>query len=278
MIGADGQRDFDFALLDDLMLLPAGDAAGAIATVAPLRVRALGPIVEYAFQQRAHGDALPPVSQVASSPMTRDLTHVINMQGQFDPGSSTSLDPLGYEFTPLAESSGQPALFWQAFVRRLARAAVKAGFGDSISKGLAGAFGELEDNARVHSDNAPSVIVGYRWSPGEFELVVGDAGIGVLKSLQSHPDYASLTDHGTALQTALTDGESRFGRQAGRGTGFTTVLRRLASLRGTLRFRSGDHSLEMDGLAPSIINANLFQRSYLHGFCISITCRPGNQA
>jgi hypothetical protein len=71
------------------------------------------------------------------------------------------------------------------------------------------------------------------------------------------PQHAALGDHSKALQSALTDGISRFGSDTGRGHGFRPIFLGLANLRGSLRFRSGDHALVIDGTSPSLMTAKL---------------------
>jgi hypothetical protein len=104
-------------------------------------------------------------------------------------------------------------------------------------------------------------------------MMIADGGIGVLESLRSHPSYSHVQDYGGALRTALSSGETRFGRGSGHGTGFDTVFRNMASLKGFLRFRSGDHSLELTGISPRLVDAKLRQRAFVEGFQVSITCR-----
>jgi hypothetical protein len=188
--------------------------------------------------------------------------------------TDTSLKAKPFEFAKLHDGSPKQQGLWRAFIGRLIDGAMQAGFDGDAGKGFAGAFGELQDNACQHSQAPQTALVGYRWDEGEFEMVIADSGIGILASIRSHPDYRNLNDHGEALKVALSSGETRFGRGSGHGTGFDTVFRSLASLRGTLRFRSGDHSLELDGMSPNLINPSLRQRMHFQGFLASIICRP----
>ncbi|PPE73075.1 hypothetical protein C3942_14720 [Solimonas fluminis] len=145
-----------------------------------------------------------------------------------------------------------------------------------MAQQLVGAIGELEDNIHLHSQAVDTGYVGYRAGNNEFEFVVADAGVGILNSLKSCPDYADLKDAGDALQFALQDGVSRYGRSAQRGCGFRPIFVGLANLMGMLRFRSGDHVLVIDGQSPDLAMARVQQRANLPGFVTSITCRnPG---
>ena len=62
-------------------------------------------------------------------------------------------------------------------------------------------------------------LVVYAATDGAFEIVVADAGIGVLASIKTSPEYVCLQDAGAALKVAVEDGNSRFGRASGNGFG-----------------------------------------------------------
>src|SRR6201995_1068818 len=135
-----------------------------------------------------------------------------------------------------------------------------------------GAMGEIVDNVLEHSEAAPTGFVVFGGRPGFFESAVADDGVGALASLRSNPEYAYLTDEGDALQCALTDGESRYGRAATRGTGFSTLFRSLANMNASLRFRSGDHALSMHGMSPTLVNAHVARKARASGFMVSVRC------
>jgi hypothetical protein len=130
----------------------------------------------------------------------------------------------------------------------------------------------MVSNIFEHSRNPESGIAGYRWRGGEFEYVVADNGEGVLRSLQRHPDYASIEDAGLALQLALTDGESRFGRRSGRGYGFRQVFISLIDVGATLRFRSGDSRLEVAGVSPTLRTGRIARSCTFRGLLICMRC------
>lgn len=137
---------------------------------------------------------------------------------------------------------------------------------------LAAAMHELENNIHEHSEAAATGLLAFRAAGGVFEFVAADAGIGILASLRRCPLYATLSDHGNALKSALTDGASRFGTDCGRGYGFRPLFLGLANLQGRLRFRSGDHALIIDGTSPTLMTARLAQKPPLGGFFASIRC------
>jgi hypothetical protein len=263
----------DFTLVDDVTLALADCRDAICEAVLTARVERIGPLSEYLFQQVARPDLLPPLTASAQSQLTTCLQAILDC-GRFDELPHDScLEPKEAEFS--WAPTDQAALDdprWIAFCKRFDRAAQRARFSRTVAAGLTGALGEMVDNVLLHSGKPESAIVGYSSVTGSFEYVVADAGIGVLGSLRRNSEYHHLTDAGTALQTALTEGESRFGRASGHGLGFRQVFLSLASLQGSLRFRSGDHSLELDGMNPCLSTAELMQRSYFQGFMISVSC------
>lgn len=138
---------------------------------------------------------------------------------------------------------------------------------------LAAAMEEMENNIHEHSNASETGILVFRAVPGIFEFVAADRGMGIRDSLRSCPAFSAITDHGKALEAALTDGTSRFGINAGRGHGFRPIFLGLMNLYGSLRFRSGDHALIMDGTTPDLSTAQLAQKPAIDGFFASVMCR-----
>jgi hypothetical protein len=161
---------------------------------------------------------------------------------------------------------------WVEFGVATQYAAVQAGFSRDIAAQLVGAIGEMQSNIYEHSQASRTGIVAFKATPGSFEFVVCDRGIGVLKSLKGCSAYAELTDHGQALKLTLTDGISRHGPQNGRGLGFRPLFTGLANLNGVLRFRSGDYALTIEGQNPGAIPAKLWQKPTMQGFFASVIC------
>jgi hypothetical protein len=162
---------------------------------------------------------------------------------------------------------------WVEFGVAAQYCASEAGFSRDMGAQLVGAIGEMQSNIYEHSKASATGIVAFRGTPGAFEFVVADRGIGVLESLKGCTDYAVLTSHGQALQLALTEGISRYGPQSGRGLGFRPLFRGLSNLNGSLRFRSGDSALTIEGRNPDVIPAKLWQKPMLQGFFASVICR-----
>lgn len=162
---------------------------------------------------------------------------------------------------------------WVEFGVAAQYCASQAGFSRDMGAQLVGAIGEMQSNIYEHSKASATGIVAFRGAPGAFEFVVADRGVGVLQSLKGCSDYAELTSHGQALQLALSEGISRYGPQRGRGLGFRPLFSGLSNLNGSLRFRSGDYALTIEGRNPGIIPAKLWQKPVLQGFFASVICR-----
>lgn len=146
------------------------------------------------------------------------------------------------------------------------------GLPGTVPRQLAAAMQELENNIHEHSEAPETGIIAFRATPGVFEFVASDRGIGILDSLKRCPDYMRLRDSGKALEAALTDGTSRFGADSRHGHGFRPIFIGLMNLHGELRFRSGDHALIMDGTTPTLSTAQLQQKPYIDGFFASVQC------
>lgn len=263
-----------FAVLDDALLTPPDRANRIKQVLASRHVVGIGPALEYALQQPQYPTILPSLESLSPSQTKTALLGVLRSAGQSDQLRSTSLDPLSVEFASLRyRESALDGAGWTAYLQRLKNAAKCGGFSDSTAKGLVGAVKELVENVDLHSNAADSGVTGYAFTDHTFEFVIADAGIGVLESLRRCPDYGQLADHGDALHTALTDGESRFGRNTNHGCGFRQLFVALANLYGSLRFRSGDHRLAIEGSSPGLPTATIAQTAEYQGLMVAVCCR-----
>lgn len=156
---------------------------------------------------------------------------------------------------------------WVWFCQGMQHAAEEEGFPKPIAYQLVGAITELQSNIYEHSGVPETGFVAFKASPGKFEFVVADAGMGVLRSLRGCSEYSKLSDHGEALKLVLTDGVSRHGHGTGRGMGFRPLFVGLANLNGTLRFRSGDHAVIMNDQKTQVA-----QKPRIEGFFVSVCC------
>jgi anti-sigma regulatory factor (Ser/Thr protein kinase) len=158
---------------------------------------------------------------------------------------------------------------WISYCLSIQHAFEQAGSPKRTARKMIGALIELEENIHLHSDSPQSGLIAFACRDGLAEIVIADRGIGPLASLRKNPDFSHLKDHGTALRTALQDGNSRFGSDRG-GVGFHDLFVALANSSGLLRFRTGDYGLVIDGRSPNLVNAQLCQLANLKGFFISV--------
>lgn len=161
---------------------------------------------------------------------------------------------------------------WISFGMVVQQAATRIGFARQVAAQLAAAVGELYSNIYEHSQAPETGIIAFRAHSDRFEFVVTDYGIGALESLRTAKEYEKLRDHGEALRLALADGVSRYGPDSGRGHGFRPLFIGLANLNGSLRFRSGDHALLINGQNPTLMTAQPAQKPSLKGLFISVSC------
>ncbi len=255
-----------FELLDDVLFQPQEEGEKMLLEASIYRI---GPLVEYALY-------LDPIKSKAFLTEKRvDETSALSsiLYGKRPRNENTSLSPLDLEFAKVPQrDSDFDSPSWIAFEKRLQTAGAHAGFPKAFAQELAGTFGEMVSNVLGHSESPETGIVGYRWNDREFEYVVADRGIGVLESLRMHEDYKkSIADHEQALITALSEGESRYGRFAKRGNGFNTLVLNIANRNSCLRFRSGDRSHVIDGRNAQPTRATYTCLPY-QGFLISVLC------
>ncbi|MFL5329181.1 MAG: hypothetical protein ACJ8C4_09710 [Gemmataceae bacterium] len=164
---------------------------------------------------------------------------------------------------------------WLEYLVRFRQSIKCVGFDLDKAKGIAAALGEMADNATIHANSPAGVLVGYQVSEGVTVCSVADVGIGVLQSLTSTDAYRHLRTHKEAIRLALHTGVSRFGPGNG-GTGFYSVFKALAAMRGTLRFRSGEGVVMMDG---TDFDADKGEEGYVifrPGFQLTICCRTSS--
>ncbi|HZL90413.1 MAG TPA: hypothetical protein VFB96_18750 [Pirellulaceae bacterium] len=229
----------------------------------------IGAFLELVLSQR-QSSQMSANSEVPNTDVSAAFTSI----RQPESSEFLNLTPQAVEFCACPRSdSGFNSPGWMAFGKRLQYAAESAGFSNSISAGIAGAFQEMADNATTHSQAAATALGGYQWGQNEFEFVVADVGIGVLQSLRTCSEFVSVNDHADALALAVTRGASRFGSGTGHGNGFRQLFTSLASLGGELRFRSGDQALTVAGETLNKTGAQLSQRPEYRGFLVSARCR-----
>lgn len=167
---------------------------------------------------------------------------------------------------------------WSLFLQRFTRGLRgPVGLNTQLAHGVAAAFGEMVDNVLQHSTpfGTTSGVVGYQIGPRRFSFAVADLGIGVLASLRENPKWHSLGSSVRALDAAVRKNATRRTEFA-EGNGFKTVLRNLADMNATLRFRSGDGLLTLDGRhSASVARLRAVESTGPHmgGTQVSVRCQ-----
>ncbi len=259
----------DFAGADDLLWAAQTGRLERLGRVRVLRSGRIGPLIEILMARRADTAALADVTLAA--PFAASVEAALEKREI----SGTGFEARSGTF-PLSRyaAEGDGADLWSLWKMRAEQAAMASGFPKPLAAGIVGAVGELQDNVFCHSRRPETGIAAYAATAGAFEVVVADAGIGVLASLRECPDYAPLRDAGAALKLAAEDGNSRFGRASGHGFGMGQMFRALANHDGELRFRSDDHALTVRGHSPSLQgHVELGHKAHLGGMTISVLCR-----
>lgn len=259
----------NFTGMDDLLWAAQTGALQTTGKVRLSRSGRIGPLIELAMAKRAYPDSFADV--VAEAPFAKLIQSAVATATI----SGISKDArFGVFPLQLLGRDGDPNDEWKLWASRVDQAAMFVGFPKEIAAEIVGALGELQDNVFRHSSAYESGLVAFAASRDAFEVVVSDAGIGVFASLRQCADYADIEDAGAALKIAVMDGESRFGRNSGCGLGMGQMFRALINHDGELRFRSGDHALQISGHSPSLQgHLELLHKASLPGLTISVLCR-----
>lgn len=261
-----------FEAADDLLWQAVAGRLPTLGTVTLGRSGRIGPLVELAMAMAALPAAYRAV--MVEPPVFHQLIRALGEGAISGAGARdrAGVFPL-VRFDP--DSDGPERLVWEQWAKHAENAAIAAGLTRGLAAGLVGALGELMDNVFEHSGRPESGVVAYAASDGAFEFVIADAGRGVLASLRENPEFAGLSDSGTALRVAASDGASRHVRSSGHGYGIGQLFRALAHDAAELRFRSGDHALRLWGDAPSLTGqVELAQKAWLDGLAVSVRCAP----
>jgi anti-sigma regulatory factor (Ser/Thr protein kinase) len=227
----------------------------------------LGPLVEFLFLVSA--GVIPP----SGLQWLRDRQVAHFLKAWFDGSPAWLSVTRHFGFIRTQKASDEWEIASVDFLMKVQRAAQETSkLPGTIPGQMAAAILELAGNVEEHSAAPETGIIAFRATPGVFEFVVADRGIGILCSLRGSQEFLLLDDHGRAMELALTDGVSRF-QDPRRGHGFRPIFQGLTNLNGYLRFRSGDHAIIMDGTTPSLATAQLAQKPYFGGFFASVMCK-----
>src|SRR5581483_2382217 len=237
-------------------------------------------ILEYG-SAKWHCQGLAPLpAQIFSSPLGQSLQEVRSELGLRTTGGQKipprTMTVHAYEFYVLeGTSSPTTEQCWGEFLVRFRQSAKSVGFDPQQAIGIAAALGEMADNATIHAHAPVGVLVGYQVVNGAAVCCVADVGIGVLASLKTNATYQNLRNHREAVRMALQKGVSCLG--PGGGNGFHKVFKALAAMSGTLRFRSGEGCVMMDGTG---LEADKGEETYVlfrPGFQVTICCRTSKR-
>ena len=251
-----------FAVVDDYAF-----SCRTLANKRPLSFEpaGLGPQIEFAML--ASQGAVPDIGPDFRTAYMRSI----------ESGSANRLIATGDHAGTLKLSSDPMAgTEWTRLSLHTKRAAVAAGFADRVAAQLSAAVEELASNIYEHSQAPDTGVVAYRGTPGLFEFVVADSGVGALATLRTNPNLKDLATDREALPMVLQDGCSRF-LDPVRGNGFKDLFRGLANHEGSLRFRSGEAAVLIDGQSPSPLRPKVKPKANLKGFMASVSCRVASQ-
>ena len=247
--------------------------------VDPLENTTLPALLEYGCARRHYPSLAALPARIFASPLGRTIQEVrselgLRTTGRQKPPPRT-ITPEAHEFFVLEGTDPTTGQGWGEFLVRFRQSVKSVGFDLEKAKGIAAALGEMADNATLHANAPVGVLVGYQVIDGAAVCCVADVGDGVLKSLTTHEAYRHVQSHKEAVRLALRRGVSRFGPGQG-GLGFYNVFKALAAMSGTLRFRSGEGCVTMDG---TDFEADTGEESYVlfrPGFQVTICCRVFN--
>lgn len=218
--------------------------------------------------------ALP--ARIFSSPLGYALQEVRSELGLRASGRQKTpprtITPESHEIIVLEGTDPTTSQDWGEFLVRLRQSIKNVGFEMEKAKGISAALGEMADNAVQHSNSTIGTLVGYQVIEGACVCCVADVGDGVLKSLTSNEAYRHVRTHKEAIRLALQSGVTRFGPGHG-GFGFNSVFKALAAMSGTLRFRSGEGCVTMDGTDFEADKGVESFVAFRRGFQVTICCR-----
>jgi hypothetical protein len=249
------------------------------AAIASLRNTTLPALLEYCCLKKSlPASSLPELPKaVLESTVGQALSQVRSDLGLRTCGPAKAalkrVDAQPIEFWTIEGENGITDRSWEVFEIRFNRSARRVGFSASVADGLQAALHAMAENTVTHSNAPTRNLVGYQVTPNAALFTVVDAGIGILASLRSHPDYQHFNVHLDAIRAALHVGVTRFGPGQG-GFGFADVFRSLAADSGLVRFRSGEGCITMDGtnLDADTNGTETFPPA-IPGFQVTVCCR-----
>jgi hypothetical protein len=257
-----------FSIADDLLWEAEAQRLPSRGSITVQRAGRLGPVIEMGMARRRAPEAYASIR--FDSPLIQMLDEALE-RGKIigaGAGDAAGIFPLSQHDPEGADQSRCDQWFMRA-----RNAAIESGIPRQLAAALCGAVIELQSNVYTHSGRSDTGIVAYGAMPGTIEFVVADAGKGVLASLRSNPRFDHIGNSGQALEAAATDGVSCLD-EPGRGVGISQLFRALTRDYGEIRFRSGDHSLILEGNGPSLTGRfEIAQKAHLQGLVVSVRVR-----
>jgi hypothetical protein len=246
--------------------------------VSGLKGATLPGLLEYGCLRWARREGTFPAlpQAIAASELGRALDAVPSDLGLRSNGLQKSLprrlDPQVAEYLALEGEDDLAGEGWKLFAGRFDASARSIGLSFDTAAKLQLALYEMAENAVIHAE-ASAILVGYHASQGKALFCVADVGIGVLATLRKNPAFSGLKLHNEAIRAVLQDGAtSRLPSEGGGGFGFRQVFTSLADQWGSLRFRSGEGCVTMEGPDCDANRGGMTHPPPLPGFQVTLCC------
>lgn len=240
----------------------------------------LAGLLEYGCLRREYGDVFPAVpGSVRRTEMGEAIERIASPLGVRVAGPAPpevrSIAAGSIEFIAIPPSEViADDRRWDLFLARFENSAADAGFGQTAATQLMSALHEMAENAVLHSLSPIQPVAGYQAVSGTALFTIADVGIGVRRSLATNPRYAQLGDDTDAVMLAMRTGVTS--RSEGGGFGFDSVFKALTEMWGTIRLRSGNGCVSLDGTGLDADQCVKSRPLAIPGFQVSICCRlPG---
>jgi hypothetical protein len=256
----------DFAI-SDRITLRCSKSSGC--TEVDARTLQLGPSIELlAFRRRS----IPPGAELKLMGNGTSLSKALKAMPSDTAWAYRTSGSTGALRVQAGRPSDVDDIVQQQFLMDIRKRLEQEGIPRSSAQALTGAAGELIDNIGQHAGTRCEALAAFDITPGNLWLAVGDSGVGALATYRAMPEVQSARQ---ALEVAVVEHRSSTGDPA-RGLGFRQVLGALRSMDAALRVRSGDASLEIEGIGGSG-NWVSREQQQLCGFVVSAHVRWGAQ-
>lgn len=273
-----------YQLVTDAGFSVAETGRASYETVRLCQPRSLGPLIELALLFQTRNTPVQQLSGLLSRTRTLEATlHGSASGSYFWEDAHRSIAVIACEGSPTSnpalnlsgvhEASERYLDRWSKFASHLERTSQQCGLSKAAAQGFAGVVQELQDNIFEHCCKPNSGLVGFRREAGAIEIVVADAGVGILGGFKK-ADNPVFKSHSEALNAVIYERKSRFKDQKGRGNGLRQIFAQLATLQGDLRFRTGDVAFSISGNNFTIERIEEASETTVDGFLVSIVIRP----